>query len=189
MGNKIDEMRQVIMKINKKMPRDQLEQHIVEFIKSHDMCVLATTSKDNIPRATPIWYNSEGTTIYMVGDEGTKLNNIRANPRVSIGIHDIRTSFQSVKGIQITGQATLITADNPECEEALRIYQFQERTKRVRKEMAELLGMEPPEEIGKFKPPKDMTMIKIEARKIALIETALLAGGYTAGQVWEAQES
>jgi len=189
MGNKIDEMRQVIMKINKKMPRDQLEQHIVEFIKSHDMCVLATTSKDNIPRATPIWYNSEGTTIYMVGDEGTKLNNIRANPRVGIGIHDIRTSFQSVKGIQITGQVTLITEDNPEYEEALKIYQLEERTKKVTQQMAELLGMEPPEGMGEIKPPKDITMIKVEAKKIELIETALLQRGYTAQQFWEAQES
>jgi len=150
------------------------------------MCVLATASKDNIPRATPIWYNSEGTTLYMVGDEGTKLNNIRANPRVGIGIHDIRTSFQSVKGIQITGEAMLLTGDNPEYEEALRIYNFKERTKKVRKEMAELLRMEPPEEMGEVKPPKDITMIKIEAKKIALIESALLARGYAAQQFWEA---
>lgn len=189
MGNKISEMREIIMKINKKMPRDQLEQHIVEFIKSHDMCVLATTSKDNIPRATPIWYNSKGTTLYMVGDEGTKMDNIRANPRVGIGIHDIRTSFQSVKGIQITGQATLITADNPEYEEMLRIYQFVERIRKVTREMAELLGMERPEEMGEIKPPKDIAMIKIEAKKIALVESVLLARGYAAQQVWEAQES
>jgi len=186
MGNKIDEMRQVIMKINKKMPRDQLEQHIVEFIKSHDMCVLATASKDNIPRATPIWYNSEGTTLYMVGDEGTKLNNIRANPKVGIGIHDIRTSFQSVKGIRITGEATLITADNPKHEEALRIYQFQERTKKVAMQMAEMLGMEPPEEMGEIQFPKDVTIIKVEAKEIALVESALLQRGYAAQQFWEA---
>ena len=189
MGNDENEMREQIIKMNKKMPRDQLEQHIVEFIKSHNVCVLATTSKDNIPRATPIWYNSEGTTIYIFSDPGTKLDNIRANPRVSIGIHDPRTSFQSVKGIQITGEPTLITEGNPEYEEALRIYQFQERTKKVAEQMAELLGMEPPEETGEFKPPKDMAMIKIEAKKIALIETALLARGYAGYQFWETQES
>jgi len=39
MGDKISEMREQIMKINKKMPRDQLEQHLVEFIKSHNVCL------------------------------------------------------------------------------------------------------------------------------------------------------
>ena len=189
MGSKIDEMREVIMKINQKMPRDQLEQHIVEFIKSHDMCVLST-SKDDIPRATPIWYNSEGTTIYMVADEGTtKLDNIRVNPRVSIGMHDPRPSAKSIKGIQITGEAMLITEGNPEFEEALRIYQLRERTKRVTRELAELVGMESPEEIGETELPKDVTIIKVEAKKIAFIETALLQRGYAAEQVWEARES
>ena len=186
MGNALSELRERIMKITKKMPREQLEQHIVEFIKSHNMCVLST-SKDDIPRATPIWYNSEGTTIYMAADEGTtKLDNLRVNPRISIGIHDPRPSAKSIKGIQITGEPTLITDGNPEYEEALRIYQFQERTKKVAEQMAELLGMEPPEETGESKPPKDMAMIKIEAKKIALIETTLLQRGYAAEQVWEA---
>jgi len=189
MGNKLNEIRERIMKINQMMARDQLEQRIVEFIKSHDMCVLAT-SKDDIPRATPIWYNSKGTTLYMVADEGTtKLDNIRVNPRVSIGMHDPRPSAKSIKGIQITGEAMLITEGNPEFEEALRIYQLQERTKRVTRELAELVGMEPPEEMGETKLPKDVTIIKVEAKKIAFIETALLQRGYAAEQVWEARES
>ena len=191
MGNKISELREKTTKINKKMPSDQLEQHIVEFIKSHNVCVLATASKDSVPHATPIWYNSEGTTLYMVADEGTtKLDNIRVNPRVSIGIHDPRPSFQSVKGIQITGEATLITEDSPEYEEALRNYQFEERTKRVIREMAELLGMEPPEEAGEAKLPKGATIIiKVEAKKIALTESILLARGYAPRQLWETQGS
>ena len=187
MGNKLDELREKTMKINKKMPRDELEQHIVEFIKSHNVCVLATASKDSVPHAAPIWYNSKGTNLYMIADAGTtKLDNIRVNPRVSIGINDPRPSFQSVKGIQITGQATLITEDNPEFDEALRIYQFQERTKTVTRQMAELLGMEPPEEMGEIKLPKDLTIIKVEAKKIALTESALLARGYAPRQFWEA---
>lgn len=186
MGNKLGELRERIMKINNKMPREQLEQRIVEFIESHDMCVLST-SKDDVPRATPIWYNSEGTTIYMVADEGTtKLHNIRVNPRVSIGIHDLRPSAKSIKGIQITGEATLVTEDNPEYQEALRIYQFEERTKKVTKELAELIGMESPEEVGEIEVPEDVTIIKVEARKIEFIETTLLQRGYAAEQVWEA---
>jgi len=187
MGDKISEMREQIMKINKKMPRDELEQHLADFIKSHNVCVLATASKDGVPLATPIWCNSKGTTLYMVADAGTtKLANIRANPRVSIGINDPRPSFQSVKGIQIWGEAKLITEDNPEYEEALKNYQFQERTKTVTRQIAELLGMEPPEETGEIKVPRDVTIIKVEAKKIELCEYALLPRGYDFRQVWEA---
>ena len=186
MGNDENEMREQIIKMNKKMPRDQLEQHIVEFIKSHNVCVLST-SKDDMPRATPVTYYSEGTTLYILGDRGTtKLNNISANPRVSIGIADPRTSWLSVKGVQITGQVTLITADNPGFEEALRIYNFKERMKENIEEMRKALGKDTGKDIPQGKPPKSVTVIKVESKKIELCEYALLPRGYDFRQVWEA---
>ncbi len=186
MGNDESEMREQIMKVNKKMPRDQLEQHLVEFIKSHNVCVLST-SRDDIPRATPVTYYSEGTTLYILGDRGTtKLNNISANPRISIGIAEPRTSWLSVKGAQITGQVTLITADNPGFEEALRIYNFKERMKENIEEMRKALGKETGKEIPQAKPPRGLTVIKVESKKIELLEYALLPRGYAFRQVWEA---
>jgi len=186
MGNDENEMREQVMKVNKKMPRDQLEQHLAEFIKSHNVCVLST-SKDDIPRATPVTYCSEGTTLYILGDRGTtKLNNISANPRISIGIADPRTSWLSVKGIQITGQVTLITTDNPEFEEALRIYNFKERMKENIEEMRKALGKDTGKEIPLGKPPKGLLVIKVESKKIELCEYALLPRGYDFRQVWEA---
>ncbi len=186
MGNDENEMVEQVMKVNKKMSREQLEQHIVEFIKSNNVCVLST-SKDDIPRATPVTYYSEGTTLYILTDRGsTKLSNIGANPRMSIGISDPRTSWLSVKGIQITGQVTLITADNPEYEEALRIYNFQERMKENIAEMRKALGKDPGKEIPVGKPPKGLTVLKVESKKIELCEYALLPRGYDFRQVWEA---
>jgi len=186
MGNDENEMREQIMKMNKKMPREQLEPHLVEFIKSHNVCVLST-SKDDIPRATPVTYYSEGTTLYILGDRGTtKLSNISANPGVSIGISDPRTSWLSVKGVQITGQVTLITADNPEFEEALRIYNFKERRKENIEELRKALGKETGKEIPLDKPPMGLVVIKVESKKIELCEYALLPRGYNFRQVWEA---
>jgi len=186
MGNDESEMREQITKLNKKMPRDQLEQHLVEFIKSHNVCVLST-SKDDIPRATPVTYYSEGTTLYILGDQGTtKLNNLSANPRISIGIADPRTSWLSVKGVQITGQVTLITAGNPGFEEALRIYNFKERMKENIQEMRKALGKDTGKEIPVGKPPKGLIVIKVESKKIELCEYALLPRGYDFRQVWEA---
>ena len=186
MGNDENEMREQIVKMNKKMPREQLEQHIVEFIKSHNVCVLST-SKDDIPRATPVTYYSEGTTLYILGDRGTtKLNNLGANPRISVGIADPRTSWLSVKGVQITGQVTLITADDPGFEEALRIYNFEGRMKENIREMRRALGKDTGKEIPVGKTPRGLVAIKIESKKIELCEYALLPQGYNFRQVWEA---
>ena len=49
-------------KVTKQMSKDELERRISVFIKNHNMCVLCT-AKDNIPRATPIEYWADGTTL------------------------------------------------------------------------------------------------------------------------------
>jgi len=76
----------------------------------------------------------------------------------------------SIKGIQITGQAKLITGNNPEYDNAMRVYKW------------ENLG----KELGWTKPPRGYTIIKVEAEKIELTEIALKQKGYSHHQVWEA---
>jgi len=170
MGNEMLEL--MTRRVTAKMPRDELEQHIIEFIKSHNMCVMAT-AKDNVPRATAIEYFSVGTTLYMVGDPGTKIEHMKANPQVSISIHDPYTGFFSVKAIVITGKPTLISDSDPEYYEAWKICQWE----KIRKEL------------GLTEPPKGILMIKIEAKSIKLLENVLKLKGYDSTQVWEASES
>ena len=171
MGNELLEL--MLKKVTAPMPRDELEQHIIEFIKSHNMCVMAT-AKDNVPRATPIEYFSVGTTLYMVGDPGTKIEHMKANPQVSIAIHDpLTTGHFSVRAVVITGKPMLITDDNPEYYEAWRICQWEKVSK----------------ELGLAEPPKGLNMIKIEAKSIKLLENVLKLRGYASRQVWEAVES
>jgi len=156
-------------KATKQMSRDELERRISVFIKNHNMCVLAT-ARDNIPRATPIEYWADGTTIYIFADPGSKRDNIKANPKVSVGIFDSFVGSLSVKGMQITGEAVLLADDNPEYNEALIIHR------------KELVG----EDIGDFKPRQGGTVIKIEAKKIEYIDIALKLDGYDLKHVWEA---
>ncbi len=156
-------------KVTKQMSKDELERRISVFIKNHNMCVLCT-AKDNIPRATPIEYWADGTTLYIFADPGTKRENIKVNPRVSVGIYDPLVGILSVKGVQITGEATLLTDDNPEYNEALIIHR------------REQVG----EDIGDFKPRQGGTVIKIEAKKIEFIDIALKLDGYDLRYVWEA---
>jgi nitroimidazol reductase NimA-like FMN-containing flavoprotein (pyridoxamine 5'-phosphate oxidase superfamily) len=156
-------------KVTKQMSRDELERRIAVFIKTHNMCVLCT-AKDNVPRATPIEYWADGTTLYMGADPGSKRENIKANPKVSVGIFDPFVGSLSVKGMQITGEATLLTDDNPEFDYASIL------------ERRELVG----EDVGDFKPRRDRTVIKVEAKKIELLDVALKLEGYDLKYVWEA---
>jgi len=156
-------------KVTKQMSKDELERRISVFIKNHNMCVLCT-ARDNIPRATPIEYWADGTTVYIFADPGSKRENIKANPKVSVGIHDTFVGSLSVKGMQITGEATLLTDDNPEYNKALIMHR------------QEQVG----EDIGDFKPRQGGTVIKIEAKKIEYIDVALKLDGYDLRNVWEA---
>ncbi len=155
-------------KVTKQMSKEELERRISVFIKTHNMCVLCT-ARDNIPRATPIQYWADGTTLYISADPGTKRENIKANLKVSVGIFDPWMGALSVKGMQITGEATLLT-DNPEYDEALIMRR------------RELVG----EDIGDFKPRQGNSVIKIEAKKIEFINIALGLDGYDLRHVWEA---
>lgn len=151
------------------MPRDMLEQHIAEFIKSHNACVLATAS-DNIPRATPLEYEAEGTTLYINADPGKKIENIKANPQISVAIHDPLHGWLTVKGIQITASAKLITDGDAEYPSAWKIFNRANAGKE-----------------GWDIPPKGSTLLIIEPQKIELFETALKDKGYKIRQIWEAQ--
>ena len=156
-------------RVTKQMSKDEIERRISVFIKNHNMCVLCT-ARDNIPRATPIEYWADGTILYMVADPGTKLENVKANPRVGVGIYDPLVGSLSVKGMQITGEAAILTDDNPKYDEALIMHK------------RELVG----EEIGDYKPPRGRAVIKIEAKKIEFIDIALKLDGYDLRYVWEA---
>ena len=151
------------------MPRDQLDQHLIEFMKSHNVCVLATT-KDNIPRATSLEYEAEGTTLYIMVDRGRKIENMRANSQISVAIHDPLHGWLNVKGIQITAQAKLLTDSDAEYSDTWKIFNRSNAGKE-----------------GWDTPPKDRTFLIIKPQKIELIETALREKGYKMQQVWEAQ--
>ncbi|WXG42187.1 MAG: pyridoxamine 5'-phosphate oxidase family protein [Candidatus Freyarchaeum deiterrae] len=150
------------------MPRSKLEKHITNFLKSQNMCVLATC-KDNISRATPIEYYSKGTTLYMIGELGRKIENIRANPKVSLGIFAPYTGWLSVKGVQITGEAKIISKENlEEFKEASSVYQWEKSVK----------------ELGIKELPENTSFLKIEAQTIELIDISLKTKGFAARQVW-----
>jgi len=153
-------------RILKRMAPKDLEKRIIQFLEGQNMCVLATCSND-VPRATPIEYRSEGTTLYFVGEPGTKLRNMKNNPNVSIGIFLPYIGWDSAKGAQITGKAKIISRDNStEFKEGLAAYQW-EKTAR---------------ELGIKTFPETVELVKVEPEKIEFIDMSLKKMGYSPQQ-------
>jgi len=76
-------------------------------------CALGT-SKDNIPRVTPIDFYNEGLTLWMTGDPGEKIATIRANPTVSMGIYNPIDRSKENRSIMLKGKASLVTKHEQE---------------------------------------------------------------------------
>jgi nitroimidazol reductase NimA-like FMN-containing flavoprotein (pyridoxamine 5'-phosphate oxidase superfamily) len=144
-----------------------LEECIIEFLKAQNMCVLGTCGY-GLPRATPIEYHSKGITIYFVCEPGTKLENMKKNPNVSIGIFLPYNGWDSAKGAQITGKAKIISRQNSiEFKEGLAAYQWEKTAKE--------LGLKTFPETG-------VELVKVEPEKIEFIDMALKKLGYSPRQ-------
>lgn len=105
--------------------REEIEKEILKFFDEHSTkradpsdpnggikpgtpCALGT-SKDNIPRVTPIDFYNDGLTLWMTGDPGEKIATIRANPNVSIGIYTKIDHSKENRSIMLKGKASLVT--------------------------------------------------------------------------------
>lgn len=74
--------------------------------------VLATSAKDT-PRATALEFFNEGLTIYIFGEPGGKIANIRRNAKVSAVVYEQPLDHSKLqKSLQIFGKAELINVRN-----------------------------------------------------------------------------
>jgi len=59
------------------------------FLKSEEVCRLATASKEGKPHVTPVIYVVDGANLVIATDYGTKkLKNVRENPNVSLVVDE-----------------------------------------------------------------------------------------------------
>ncbi len=74
--------------------------------------VLATSAKET-PRATVLEFFNEGLTLYIFGEPGGKIANIKRNPRVSAVIYEQPLDHSKLQtSLQIFGKASLINIRN-----------------------------------------------------------------------------
>jgi len=139
-------------------------------------CALGT-SKDNIPRVTPIDFYNDGLTLWMTGDPGEKLATIRSNPNVSVGIFSPVDRSKENRSIMLKGKASLVTKREQEAiymEVITKLGILDMFKKAIRSGVIERrpdLGISPGED---FETQLDrlmniITMIKVEPEIIALL--------------------
>jgi PPOX class probable F420-dependent enzyme len=70
------------------------------FLRSNEVCRLATASKDGRPQVTPVMYALDGIAFVIAVDYGTKkLKNVRENPNVALVVDWLRpTRAVTVQG-------------------------------------------------------------------------------------------
>jgi nitroimidazol reductase NimA-like FMN-containing flavoprotein (pyridoxamine 5'-phosphate oxidase superfamily) len=111
----------------RKLTKEELEKEIIQFIRKHKLCTLATCSGD-MPRSTPVRYMSRGLTIYIFAEGGGKMVNLRKNPNISLSLYGAYRGFKSVKGLQMWGTAEIIEQKEREkFAEAKKLWETQRR--------------------------------------------------------------
>ena len=73
---------------------------------------MLATVKNNVPRSTPVDFFNDGLTIWIAGEPGLKISNIRSNNRVSVGVYHPMDHSKLNRSLQIQGKATLINLKN-----------------------------------------------------------------------------
>lgn len=77
----------------------------LSYLKSHELCRLATASKDAKPHVVPVIYALDGEDIVIAIDYGTKkLGNLRQNKKVALVVDD----FHPNHAVMVEGDAEIL---------------------------------------------------------------------------------
>ncbi|NTV17372.1 MAG: pyridoxamine 5'-phosphate oxidase family protein [Chlorobiaceae bacterium] len=164
--HEISEVPEILTKrTSRQFSPEELEARILKFLESRRLCVLSTC-RDNVPRSTPILFRSKGFFLYMAGEPGIKLGNIKLNPKVSVGVFNPEAEFSDdwhdILGLQISGHAKLIGKQDPGFQEAFTLFG------RPQAWAEHWFGM----------------MIEVIPDRIELLSMALKLEDYAARQIW-----
>ncbi len=91
--------------------REEIEEKIIDFLEGGGYLGLGTC-KDNIPRVTPVSFESDGMTIWVVADPGGKVENMKANPNIAAAVYSRMEEGVENISLQIQAKAQLITYEN-----------------------------------------------------------------------------
>ena len=145
-----------------KLEDNKLTTAINEFLSSHNTCTLATCHLDSV-RSTPIEYNYYNGSLYLLSEGGEKFANLLLNKNVSISVYEDFDKMDNLKGMQISGHASMIEDD----EEFNSVLEFKGLNIKFIKSM-----------------PIKMNMIKIVPDKIEFLNSKFQDEGYNTKQIY-----
>ncbi|MBM0127024.1 pyridoxamine 5'-phosphate oxidase family protein [Pimelobacter simplex] len=152
------------------LPRDQLEERILNLLSSHNTAVIATVSADGSPAATPVRYFSLGLEIlYTSWNASPKSRNLARDPRVSAGIVAPLVGQASSRGAQLFGTARTLERDHPDADAYWEAVRWQSDHVERGRSLAE--------------PPADPLTV-ITPERIVYTEHWLRRGGFAPRQTW-----
>jgi nitroimidazol reductase NimA-like FMN-containing flavoprotein (pyridoxamine 5'-phosphate oxidase superfamily) len=153
-----------------RLPRERLEERILNLLSAQNMCVLATTGEGG-PLATPVRYYSLGFAVmFTAAPRSPKVRNIAADPRVSVGIFAPLVGLASSRGAQLFGEARVLPPEHPDREGYWAAFRWENEHAERGRPVSE--------------PPRD-TLVVIEASRIVYTEHWLRREGYAARQFWK----
>jgi hypothetical protein len=153
------------------LPRDELEERILNLLLSQNMAVVATCGADG-PLATPVRYFNREFTLVFTSQAGTpKMRNIAADPRVSIGIFAPLYGQASSRGAQIFGEARVLLAGSAGFDDLLDISRWQSDAVERGRSLNE---------------PPEGPLVAVDAVRIVYTEHYLRSRGYAPRQFWRA---
>lgn len=84
-----------------------------DYLARHELLTLATASGDGVPHAAPMFFVSEGATVWFAAAAGSRTAaNLEANPLASVAIADAPSDPGSARGVQLDGPVTGLEGDD-----------------------------------------------------------------------------
>jgi uncharacterized protein YhbP (UPF0306 family) len=90
-------------------PALEVPGHVLDYLQGQQTLTLATASAAGTPRATTLIYVNDGPTVYVwTRPDTATARHMEQNPVVSFAIDEYTTDFRATKGIQATGDASVV---------------------------------------------------------------------------------
>ena len=156
----------------RRLPREVLEERILNLLSTHNTAVIATVNDDGSPNATPVRYYNLGLEIFYTSWNGSvKSRNLRRDARVAAGIVAPLVGQASSRGAQIFATARTLERDDPDADEYWEAVRWQsDHVERGR---------------SLDQPPQDPLTV-INAHRIVYTEHWLRRDGFAPRQTWTA---
>lgn len=155
-----------------RLERPELEERILNLLSAHNMCVLATHGPKGLI-ATPVRYFSLDLTLMFTANlRSPKMQNIAAEPEVSIGLHAPLVGLASSRGVQVFGKAEVIADDDPRFAGYWEAFRWES------------------EQIEQGRSPEDSpgAVVVVHPDRMVYTEHWLRRSGFAARQIWKPEQ-